>query len=354
MALCATPIALSAQADNTYMAGAEVRIEQPLAGDLIAAAGRLAVDSEVTGDALLGAGSIEVRAPLRDDLRAAGGIVHLYNRVEGEALIAGGSVTVDPSAQIGRHAWIAGVDVTIAGRLGGGLKAYGRHVTIAGDVQGPVVVSGQRVEIAETARIHGDVRYSSRQEIAVHPGARIAGAVTRMPGALDVPKPEVDVPFLPALRPLLLLGLFAAGTLLYWIFPRFTVTSSRILGAAPVKSLGLGAGIFFSGPPVILLLVITIIGIPIAVAITAAYAIALLAGYLVCAFFLGERGWRLMRDTDPTTRWRLLSLALALVLLALLREIPYVGALVTLLAVILGVGAMVLQAFTHYSDRART
>jgi len=350
--LCAASAVPAAQGENTYMAGPEVRIEQPLAGDLIAAAGRLTVDHDVPGDALLAAGSIEIHAPLGDDLRAAGGFVHLYNRVKGEALIAGGSVAIDPKAEIGGHAWIVGSEVTIEGRLGGHLTVYGRHVMIAGDIEGPVVLSGERLEILGTARIRGDVRYTSPHELVVHPRAHITGAVTRTPSALDVPKPHTGIPGLSAVRPLLLLGLLAAATLLYWLFPRFTVTSSRTLGAAPVKSLGLGAGIFFSGPPIILLLVITIIGIPIALATAAFYIIALLVGYLISAFFLGERMLRLVRRADATTaRWRILAVAVALVVLTLLRQIPYAGAMIALIAVILGLGAMVLQAFTHYADR---
>ena len=347
----AIPAAHAAQAENTYMAGPEVQIEQPLPGDLIAAAGRLTIGHAIAGDTLLGAGSMEINAPLGDDLRAAGGIVHLDSRVAGEALIAGWSVTVGKEAEIGRQAWLAGSDVAVAGRLHGPLKAYGRRITVSGRVEGPVVLSGERIEILDTARIGSDLRYASANEIVIHPNARISGTVTRMSGALGVPKQKLTVPGLPALRPLLLLGLLVAAMVLYWLFPRFTVTSSRALGATPVKSLGLGAGIFFSAPPIILLLVITIIGIPIALALAAIYVVAILAGYLVSAFFLGERAVRLLRDADPTTRWRLLSVALALIVLELVRHIPYAGGVIALLAVILGLGAMVLQAFTHYADR---
>jgi len=69
------------------------------------------------------------------------------------------------------------------------------------------------------------------------------------------------------LRPLLLCGLLVAGIVLFALFPRFTMTSSETLARAPIKSLGLGVALFFSVPPVVLLLVITIIGIPIAIAI---------------------------------------------------------------------------------------
>jgi hypothetical protein len=260
-------------------------------------------------------------------------------------------VTIDSTAEIGGSAWLAGNDVTINGKLNGALKAYGRRVTVAGEVAGPLQLSGERLEVAQGAQIRGDVRYSSPNDIEIHPEARISGTVTRVAGPLGVEKPQVALPGLPPVRPLLLVGLLAAGTLLYWLFPRFTVTSARTVGRTPVKSLGLGAGIVFSGPPIILLLTITIIGIPIALAVSAAYILALLAGYLIAVFFVGERALGLVRRTEFTTGWHVLSFTVALIALALLHQVPYAGPFITLIAVVLGLGAMVLQAFTHYSDR---
>jgi hypothetical protein len=339
------------EAGNVYMAGPEARIRTAVDGDLVAAAGRISVDQPVAGDAVLAAGSIEVRGAIGDDLRAAGGFVNLGGLVYGEALIAGGSIAFGPQAEVRGRTWLAGSDLAVAGRLHGGLKAYGKHIVVLGDIYGPVELTAESIEILGSARINGDVTYSSGKDIRIDPQARITGRVIRAADTFEFPRPRLDIPGLPPLRPLLLFGLLATGVALIALFPRFTVDSLRTVGASPLKSLGLGLAIFFSLPPVILLLAITIIGIPIALALAALYALALLVGYLVTAFYIGDRLLAAARRRDPGLGWRTASLAAALLLLVLARHLPYAGTLLVLAALLLGLGAMALQAFSSYSSR---
>jgi hypothetical protein len=337
---------------NVYLAGAEVRTGGAISGDLVAAAGRITVDHPVAGDAVLGGGAIEVHGRIGDDLRAAGGIINVSGFVAGEALLAGGSVALGPESEVNGRAWLVGNDVVAGGRVRGGLKVYGKHILVLGEINGPVDLSGDSIEITRAARINGNVTYSSKHEIEVDPGARVSGKITREASTFEFYHPKLKIPGWPAFRPLFLLGLLAAGTLLVLLFPRFTQAALAAVGSSPLKSLGLGTAVFFSLPPVILLLIITIIGIPIALALAALYATALLVGYLIIAFFLGDRLLGALRkEAVARLGWRIGSLALALLLLWLVRHVPYVGGFAILIALLAGIGAIVLQAFSHYSDR---
>ena len=338
---------------NVYVAGADVRIETPVNGDLYAAAGRVSVLEAVLGDAVVAGGSVDIAGAIRDDLRAAGGVVTLGGNIAGEALVAGGSIAFGRDAEVHGRAWLAGGDIAVAGKLFGGLKVYGKNIVLLGEIRGPVEIHAEQIEITASARIVGDVRYSSRHELRRDPKAQISGSVTRADAAFEFPRPTLDIPGLPAIRPMLLLGLLAAGALLLALFPRFTAHALQTLGAAPLKSLGLGTAIFFSLPPVILLLTITIIGIPIALVLAALYAAALLVGYLIAAFYVGDRLLRALRrqSEEPPYGGRVAALAVALVLLWLAYAVPYAGTLIILIALVAGLGAMVLQAFTNYAAR---
>lgn len=333
---------------NVYMTGPEVRPTAPINGDLVAAAGRISLEHPVEGDAVLVAGSIDLRARVGDDLRAAGGIVSLSGRVLGEALIAGGSIAIGPEAEVAGRAWLAGGDVALGGRFHHGVTAYARNILVLAEITGNVRLVGETIEILPAARISGTVTYVSNTEIKVHPGARVSGKIVREPGTF----PVLRLPGWPPFRPLLMFGLLAAGALLLALFPRFTASALRTVGAAPLSSLGLGTAIFFSGPPVIVLLVITIIGIPIALVLAGIYAAALLAGFLVAAFFVGERLLQIARRQAATGYWaRVAALAVALLLLWFVRHLPYAGGFLILLALVIGLGAMVLQAFSNYAER---
>lgn len=340
--------------NNVYMAGPEVRLAAPVQGDLFAAAGRIAVDHPVSGDAVLGAGSVEVRSSIGDDLRVAGGIVGLSGKVGGEALLAGGSVAFGPETEVLGHARIAGGNIVLAGRLHNGVDVYGKNILLLGRIDGNVRLRGERIEILASAVINGNVTYSSAEEIRIHPAARVYGELRRDADKFELPRPRFDLPGMPAISPLLLLGLLAAGSLLLALFPRFTASSLRAMGDSPLKSLGLGTAVLFSLPPLILLLIITIVGIPVALALAALYAIALLVGYLLTACFIGDLLLRRQRTgRERSTGWRIGGLLAGLIVIWLARNLPlpYVSPLILLLALIIGMGAMILQAFAAYADR---
>ena len=339
-------------ADPAYMTGAEVRIDRAVDGDLIAAAGRIQIEQPIAGDAILGAGSLELMAPVGEDLRAAGGFVTVGNRVRGEVMIVAGRIAFTPGADIHGHAWLAGSRVTIDGRAQASLKVYGRDVAILGEVYGPLEISADRIQVGGAARIHGDVSYTSRNDISIDPQAKISGKVTRVATKINVNDGSTAIPGLKPMRPLLLAGLFGAGALLYGLLPGFVRTSVRTLGEAPVKSLGLGSALFFSVPPIALLLIITIIGIPIGVALAAVHAIALIVAYLVIGFFVAKKLEQPLRHRLQATVWRFVFFAAALLLLAVVTSIPYAGPIALLLMLAAGLGAIVLRTFSRYGSGA--
>ena len=348
---CAPTQAAEAEG-NVYMAGAEVRIDRPVAGDLVAAAGRMVVEQPVSGDTVLGAGSLDVQAPIGDDLRAAGGIVAVASEVSGDAMIAAARISLRPAARIHGEAWLAGNTVLIDGVILGSVRVVAREVTVLGTIHGPVEIAADRIYVRGAARIHGNVTYRGAHEISIDPLAHVSGRVTRS----GTPQQSQDPP--PAkfafgpIRPLLLAALFAAALLMHALVPGFVASCVRIVGTSPIRSIGLGSALFFGVPPVAVLLVITIIGIPIGLVLAAVYALALLAGYLIAVFFIAEKFAAPISRETWRSRWRLAIVAAALVALALVTSIPYAGPLVGLGAVSAGLGALVLQAFSRRASRA--
>jgi hypothetical protein len=355
LALLGTPGSHAAEDDrtpvNAYMAGAEVRIDRPVDGDLVVAAGRVHIDQPVAGDAVLGAGSIDIQAAVGEDLRAAGGIITLAASVRREVLLVAGRIILTPAADVHGETWLAAASVTLGGRLVSAAKVYARDITVTGESYGPLELSADRIEIGDGARVLGDITYTSASEIRIHPLARVEGTVTRTPPKLDVNEPAT-LPGLKPLRPLVVVALFAFGMLLIAVSPRFVSRAVRTLEAAPAKSLGLGTALFFSVPPVAVLLAITIIGIPIALALLAAHAVALACGYIVAALLVVARLARQLGSGTPTGWRQHAFMAAALVLLALVTSIPYVGALILVLVSAAGLGAVVLQRFGRQADAA--
>lgn len=324
---------------NLYTAAPSVDIEQPVAGDLLAAAGRIRVAQAVAEDAALAAGDIAVQAPVGQDLRAAAGRLSLAARVGGDAHLAGGNVRLEPGSEIAGGAWIAGGDVQLHGRIGQRAKLYAGHLVLGGEVAGDLQAAADSIELLPSARIQGRLRYASAREARIADGAVIAGGIVRE-GTPERPQPQAVSPA--AALAFWLLGLFAVGAVWSLLFPGLAQRAQTQLQTAPGPSLAFGALTLLGVPVAALLLMLTIIGAPLALALIAAYALALLAGFLVVAGTLAERLLQVV-DRQASPRTRLGALALALLLLLLAGFLPVVGWLVALVALMAGTGALVRQ-----------
>ena len=130
-------------------------------------------------------------------------------------------------------------------------------------------------------------------------------------------------------RALFMAGLTVIAIALFLIFPRFTVLASRTIGSDPVKSLGMGLLLFAAIPVLAILSMITILGIPLGIIIFVCYSVALLVGFVLAAFYLGDVGAQAFMGKDATKQLvRVAFLIVALGVLLLARQIPFIGAVV--------------------------
>jgi hypothetical protein len=338
--------------ENLYVAGGEVDVRAEVDGDVAAAGGRVLLDGVVTRDALVAGGDVTVRGRVGDDLRVAGGLVTLGGPIAGELLAAGGRVRVAPEAAVSGRAWLAGGIVEVQGRVGKTLRAAGGTIRLGGQVDGDVDVAGREIEIGPAARIGGSLTYRSPRPARIDPAARIAGAVTHRRTELPAQAVGIARTASIALSVLGLLALGVTGVALLLLFPGFLTTSARTIASDPWTSLGLGLLVLVATPPVGLVLLVSVLGIPLALMLLAVYAVALVAGGLVAALFLGDVGARWLGRGDPPSRGtQIVALLGALVVLALVRWIPIAGTLVLFLAVLFGVGALTLQSARAYTRR---
>jgi cytoskeletal protein CcmA (bactofilin family) len=336
---------------NVYLAAGIARTAGPVEGDFYAVGGQITIDHPVQGDVFAAGGRVTVAAPVDDDLHLLGGDVTLSAPVRGEAAIAAGTISITQDARIDGKVALAGGNVEIAGTLERGGRVVADRLVISGRVGGGLRIIARRIEIAAGAEIEGPIHFTSRRAPVIAPGAEVQGPVTAMPSRAPERTAEVRRTGEWAV-PLFYAGLWAAGILLLLIFPGFTVAAQDRVRAAPWQSLALGAALVFALPVVVLLLIVTVVGIPVAFALIALYAVLLLAGFLTALFFVAERIGRLLRGgRSPGTGWRVGLLLAALVLMALVARLPMAGGLVALLVLLFGVGALGLQLYRQYADR---
>ncbi len=339
--------------DSRLTAGDVVVLDEPIDGNAFAAGSRVEVRERVDGSAFLSGGNVTVAGPVGRNLYAAGGEVRIEGDVDGRARAAGGKIRVSSDARIGGSAAFAGDSIEVDGAIGKRLRAFGDTIVINGSVGGDVEVAGESIRIGPDARIDGRVEYRSSRDIEVDPAAQVAGGVTEH---------QQDRRWLRKLGhgaaifggATLSFGVVLIGALMILAMPRFSREAAATILQKPWQSAGLGVVMLLGVPFAIIVLLVTAIGIPLALLLVFGYVVLMLLGYLIAAIFVGDAALeRLGGKKVESPWWRVLFMFLALVVIAIIKLVPFIGGLAASLLFIAGIGAFTMRSWRGFrSDTA--
>jgi cytoskeletal protein CcmA (bactofilin family) len=338
---------------NVYAAGAAVRPGTAVEGDFVAAGGSVVVDQPVKGDVTIAGGSVSVRAPVGDDVRAAGGDVTIESTITGELFAAGGNIALGKGSRIANAATLYAGNVTVDGKIDGPLKVGAQKVAINGEVSGDVRLYAEKIELGPTARIIGTLQYPISAELKKSEGAAVSGAITRaMPGAA---RDENNATrewhrSMQSANPMwagsifTFVALLACAAVLLLVFPTFSDDASNTVRNSPGQAAALGFASLLLVPVLAGMLFITILGIPLGMALLMLYPALLLVGYVVGVRYIARRAEIAMRkETSTSFAVSIGFFALALLLMMLIARLPFVGPLALIVITIIGTGACILE-----------
>jgi hypothetical protein len=342
-----------------FGAGGMINLTEPVAGDAFLAGGQVSIASQVGGDLIVGGGEVSIGGSVGDDLYAAGGDVQVDAMVNGNARVAGGDLTIGPATVVAGSVSLTGGRIDFDGNSHGYLQASGASVRLNGQVHGDAEVRAEDLTLGTDTDIAGRLIYHGPTAPVVPEEARIAGGVEfHEADAGDYLHHDSDGPVRETVHwfgsILWFVGVFVAATLFLLVFPDFAARSAEAIGRDPWRVLGLGLAVLVCVPFMVVMLLITVIGIPLALLAIPLYLLLLFLGWVTAALFIGQRGLAALRSGQPVTvGWRLLALLLALVALCLLGKVPYLGGIVEFVALIAGIGALVWQAWARREDSLR-
>jgi cytoskeletal protein CcmA (bactofilin family) len=332
--------------DNYYAAGNRIEITTPMTADVIVAGRQIDIGQPVAGDILAAGWRVAVTGRAEDDVRIAAGEVTVDAPVVGDLTLAGGDVTIGSHARVSGRAWLTGSTIRVDGLFEREVQIAGATVEISGEIRKPLRVVAEKFQILPSARILGPLTYKGSTEARIAEGAVVNGPITYD----RIPEREARrARAFPAVSTLLFaLHVFLAGLLVVIFLPRVETSVVEMLRRQPGRSLLAGFVVLVTTPVGALLLAISVLGLPIGLALGALYAMALFGGVLVTAFFVGDAEARLFKTGPIITRGQHALLLLAGVLtLALLRSL--LGGLVVFASLLFGLGALVLTAHHAYS-----
>lgn len=306
--------------DNSIVISGETTINGLIKGDLIVTSGQTIINGTIEGDVLMAGGSLI----LNQDSTVNKNIRIMSGELMSRGLVKG---TI--------HAW-AGI-VTITGPVQGNVYADSGSFILNAPIQGSVKVDSNNITLGDNALIHGDFKYTSTQPPKQAATAQVLGQSSSLP--VSAPAHTQSTYWMH--QGLRALSLWLIALILISIFPRSMSQYAHTVALSPVKNLGIGTlaiSLSFLGA---ILLAITIIGLPLAVALILFIIISLyiapIGWMLYCTHVLAKQNWLIAENNKLTTAALLLLSSFIIVgVLAL----PVVGTILTLFTTLISVGAL--------------
>jgi cytoskeletal protein CcmA (bactofilin family) len=322
--------------------GGVVTIDGTIEGDLVVGAERVTMRGTVTGSLYVFGGEVEIDGEVHGSVVGVGERVRLGGRVDGSVTLGGERLTVAHDARIGGDSALFGEGVLVEGVVGRDLAFAGEWIEVRGAIARDLHVLGaDRVALFDSARVGRDVRahlWGRHDELEQQPGASVGGEV-RIEQESLVREHYLEQYRHAGFYVMLLVGAAAAfvfGLLIYVLDPRlFGADGPDARGF--FRSLATGFIVMLAAPVVLLLVALTVVGVPVAVLGAFILISAVYSAYVLVAGLLGQA---VLKPSGPGLGAFAPSLLAGVLILSVAAALPFIGAAVRIVAVLFGLGCL--------------
>jgi len=325
---------------NFFAMGSSVEISGVVEGDVYIIAEQVVIDGVINGDALICGGSIDISGKVRNNCRLLGGQVLISGPISNNATIVAGNLQLLPSGSIGGGIVAATANADLAASIASDVTIAASNLRVSGrigkDLQGYV---GQ-MRVTSRATIGGNVDYKSSTPAWIEQGAMIKGEVIRhsyfVHGLVEGTWIQGLLVGSKVLAILMnFIYTFVIGIVLIKFFPKNLEVALHSLQNHPVKSLTYGVMLLILLPLASLILLMTILGVPFALALIALNVIGFYTAKVYTILWTSNWFFGKMKFKHNS----LVGFFCGTIIYFMLVAIPVFGFFVAFFSMLLGLGA---------------
>jgi cytoskeletal protein CcmA (bactofilin family) len=351
-------------AGNIYVAAGKLHAQGAVKGDLVGASGEMTVNSTIEQDALLAGGKVYFNAESNGDVRIVGGEVIVNKNIKGDLTITGGEIRIADGVVIGGDLIVGGGKVTFFGKVLGNVHIAGGKLSLEGEVQGNLIskagylyinapingtsnIAAERLELGSKAFFGSAVQYwaKKRPDFSGKTGEGVNVVFNRhlKPGWADAEHKFYDAAH-KMQRGYSVIRIFSGLLMVLLLIAFGDKFFSRYAGQAKSNlgpSLGLGLMLMIGLPLLSGLAFLTVIGIPVGMIGFGVYGIMMSMTAALPAV-IGAYEWRKLRQ-ENWTRGGVTLVALGIFLvLRFVTNFSFIGGIINFVAATLAFGYIYL------------
>ena len=334
---------------DLYTFSETATIDGIVTGDLISFCRSLYVNGQVQGDIIAFCESFELKGAAEDDVRAFARYITINGTVKKNITSFCEKLQFNHGSAIGEDAYFFCAEGFLRGTSLGSISAKADRLHIAGEIEKDVDIQAQSVHIASTAHIKGNLKLCCSRETQIDPEAIIEGNVEDIPPKCKTEKVSkwTKASFY-IFKLIWLIAAIIIGVLAIKLLPKLT---QKIVGEAQQywKSLGIGFLASIFTPVASIIIAVTVVGLPLGLLSLTLYAALL---YLSTIFVGIVVGMLILRSFKTPFEVSLLALVIGLLILHVLFQVPYLGMVVRIVTLLLGLGIIVSGGIKFLKEAA--
>ncbi|PWR74791.1 hypothetical protein DLD82_07805 [Methanospirillum stamsii] len=303
----------------------------------------IVIDEPIDDDLIASGGSMIVNAPVKS-ITWAGGTLIVNEPVETNLIAAGGTIQVN--APVGTDLVACGGNIDVNSDVGGKILAIGGTVTVSGNAEN-VAASGGTVILGKNAVISKDVIIGSSgytTQGTIHGNLTIENEDE---SSIDMQEFGNMVSSIVTITMLICtFGFLILGIILVKICPDLFNSILRTGTEKTLLSLVAGIAGLVLGFILFVILLITIIGIPLACFLFLLIILGLFLSTIVSGAILGSWIFQMAKKDMGL----IIGFVVGFIVLNILFFIPFIGFIFWIIAVFLGFGTLILTFYDAYSS----
>jgi hypothetical protein len=250
------------------------------------------------------------------------------------------SLRVDERSHVGEGILVGAGDLSLEGEVKRSATIFAGNADVSGSIGHDLTMAGGSLTLTNTARVGGNLsaRVHQLKDVHITEGATIAG---KRDIQVRVRRSEFTQARFYFHQAVWLAAAMLVGWLGLVLFPGFFEACTLAAGSG-WRSLGLGVGVLAGVPIAIIVAAITLVAIPISLMLFAVYLAAIYLAKIWVGALLGRV---LLKPAGTTKRDWLRGLLVGLLILTIVGFIPYLGGLIRLAVICLGLGAFAWQVY---------
>jgi len=338
---------------SLFVAGSSIIIDGKVQGDVFCAGQNITINGVVEGDVFCAGQSVTINGFVGGSVRMAGNNLFVNGKVSRNVMAAGANLSIAPEAQVGWDLQFAVAMAEIRGKVVRDVDGAGAKIAVAGSIGRNVYLAlddnrekdnsdnnKPTLTVSKEAVVNGNLIYLASKDASFENGSTIKGTIEKKSFTEKKHENKNGVVAWLWYIVISIFGAIAFGLIIVSWLKKPVEEITDLMIEKPWASLGFGFIFLVLTPIAVILIMITMIGLPIGLTLLGAWILLMYPAKILTAIMLGKKLTDKCRLLKSYKGSLMASMIFGIIVAWLIFSIPVIGWFLCFIALLWGMGGV--------------